>query len=413
MSSRSSSFDSITLSSDSGHDNDSMRCSPALSAITINSTDSGTSGHDKLNYHFCSFVQDSARNRKEIWAVDFNHFLKDGEENIFAAVSGPRFYVYKTTANGKMELLMCFEDADPDEDFWTCCWSVNVSRAPILITGGSRGVIRIVNIDLAKNDWDVEPNNLIGHGEAINQVKIAPRQPYLLASASKDRSIRLWNIETKVCIATFHGVDSHRDEVVSIDFNFESTKLVSGGLDHMVAIWDLTTPEISAAIEMSTKYDANTSTRDFKTFFHPFPTFTTRRIHKNYVDCVKWFGDFILSKSTENDLCGWMTDILPCDSKYLGTLAAPPDACTKLIEFNVENCDYYFVRFATNTIRGILAIGNMKGVVRLFDLETGDIAFETITNSRCTKNVRDLSFSRNGRDLVFCSDDGKIWLYQN
>lgn len=169
------------------------------------------------------------------------------------------------------------------------------THKPILLTAGDHGIIHIIDIDVTNQD-QVKPKHLKGHGGAINQLKVASRRPYLLASASKDHSIRLWNIQTNVCIATFHGIDSHRDEVVSIDFNLECTKLVSGGIDHMIAIWDLNTPEIKTAIEQSTKYNEKTSVRAFKTLFNPFPIFTTRRMHKNYIDCVEWFGDFILSK---------------------------------------------------------------------------------------------------------------------
>ena len=39
-----------------------------------------------------------------------------------------------------------------------------------------------------------------GHGQAINDIAAHPMQPHLVATASKDHGIRLWNLCTRVTL---------------------------------------------------------------------------------------------------------------------------------------------------------------------------------------------------------------------
>lgn len=62
----------------------------------------------------------------------------------------------------------------------------------------------------------------------------------LLASAGGDTSIRLWDIQNAILIATLRG---HTSGVTSVKFNNQTSALASSGLDGRVLLWKIDTGE--------------------------------------------------------------------------------------------------------------------------------------------------------------------------
>ncbi|CAI5465724.1 unnamed protein product [Closterium sp. Yama58-4] len=97
-----------------------------------------------------------------------------------------------------------------DESFYTVAWMRGKHGQPLLAASGSSGVIRIIDC------WrETVVHSFIGHGGAVNEVRVHPSHPALLLSAGKDESLRLWNADTGVCVAIVGGSDGHRNEVLS------------------------------------------------------------------------------------------------------------------------------------------------------------------------------------------------------
>lgn len=114
-----------------------------------------------------------------------------------------------------------------------------------------------------------------------------------------------------------------------------------------------------------------------------------------------------------NDLCCW-APVFKSHKGKTGTKAE--DQFNIIAELNVDQCTYYFIRFATDAAVSLMALGNDDGDVYVWDLNTDDpteIPVKIMTHPKRDGIVaRDVSFSRNGTDLVICCDDGSIWHYQ-
>jgi WD40 repeat protein len=205
---------------------------------------------------------------------------------------------------------------------------MSLTNTPLLLIGGLRGFIKVISCTFGEIE-----TVLIGHGNAVNELKTHPVSPALVLSASRDESIRLWNVYTSCCIAIFAGDQGHRDQVLSIDFHMLGNCFASSGMDNTVKVWSLEgrgsnnsdgggggkiAQNIAKSFSYSTTHVNNVNVSAaggghetlYKGPIHEqFPLYSSSQIHSDYVDCVRWLGNLLLSKSTNNKIIMWKPNV--------------------------------------------------------------------------------------------------------
>ena len=186
-----------------------------------------------------------------VYCVSINH-VSAGLGDVFASVGSHRASVYRLEPDGGMRLLQQYVDDDAEESYFACAWcetrggdaSADPPR-PLLAFAGLSGVVRVVDVASERPHRDMR-----GHGNSVNELRAHPHAPHYLLSASKDASVRLWNVDNGLVLAIFGGTLGHRNEVLSCDFRAfehprgvrpdgtrEDVVIVSGAMDNQVKVW--------------------------------------------------------------------------------------------------------------------------------------------------------------------------------
>uniref|UniRef100_A0A0D9X464 Polycomb group protein FIE1 n=1 Tax=Leersia perrieri TaxID=77586 RepID=A0A0D9X464_9ORYZ len=327
-----------------------------------------------------------------VYAIVFN-FLDVRYYDVFATACGPRISTYRCLMDGKLALLQGYIDDNSDESFFTVSWACDVDGKPLLVAAGSTGIIRVINCTSEKIH-----KSLIGHGGSVNEIKSQPLKPSLIISASKDESIRLWNVQTGICILIFAGVVGHRHEVLSVDFHSSDIyRFASCGMDNTVKIWSI--KEFWPYVEKS--YSWTDATSKFPTKFVQFPVLIAE-VHSNYVDCTKWIGDFILSKSVENEILMW-EPITKEENSNEGHIDV-------LQKYPVPGCNIWFIKFSCDFHLNQLAIGNREGKIYLWEIQASPpVLIARLSNPQVKSAIRQTAMSFDGSTILACTEDGNIW----
>jgi len=315
---------------------------------------------------------------------------------------------------------------------------INLSKydgPQLCCVAGKRAIIKV--IDTTQRRLLL---TLIGHGDEIYDLKFSPIDTWLLISASKDESLRLWNLQTATCVIMFAEHEGHSDSVLCAAWYPLGSSIMSSGMDTTVKIWSLEEEDVQCAIkdsylvkpksrgrihhhgsgngsnvkrQESYHEDNNNHGRhNFRTLCQQLPIFSSNKIHTDYVDCVQFVGDLDLSKSVTNKIFLWKPDLgklLPItaiDSPTSSALTSThqhhhyKNAAAQVLslrDFDLTNCDIWFVRFQANDDCTMLASGNCIGEFRVWEI--GGSSYHpcrkhicTLNHSLCTSTVRIVSF---------------------
>lgn len=337
----------------------------------------------------------------QVYDVKFYPYTHPDDQAVFAVVFVRSVYVFRTSTDPKLpaELLAVFQDPRVDEYYHdlktdperpqkrpfsadaslnSLVWSQDIETGdPLLCFGGSSsGDIKVVNV--VKKTF---VRSLSGHGGPINDLAVSPLSPSILASASNDFSIRLWNLDKtfqkQPCAAILASPDAHKQPVLALGFHASGKYLLSGGLDTMVNLWPV--PDVP---------DRNAGT-DKTTCVH-FPLFSSTEVHPNYVDCLCFHGDLILSHAASygqneyrtNAILLWKIDGFssaapvpnnpPVAKPGLYTRSAFGGRFQRLLTFDMPNTSPFYMRFslfAGPNHHPILAMGNERSKFSFWDLQ--------------------------------------------
>eukprot|EP00949_MAST-11_sp_MAST-11-sp1_P001846 g1846.t1 len=233
------------------------------------------------------------------------------------------------------------------------------------VAAASGNTVQVRNVARGNNGWHTRIL-LKGHQKRVWSLAFSPDSTRI-ASASEDKTIRIWNAETGVCTDTLEG---HKQCVNDVSFSPDGKMIASASSDWTARLWDVTSEGRWQYLKTLKGHDHRVSS----VFFASHPNNSTPRLASASVDKTVKLWDVTSEECTQT---------LNGHSQYVRSISMSPDGA-------------------------YIASGSTDGTVKLWDAKTG----KCLTLDSDKSGVYNVSFSPDGAKLVACSGTNKISVFK-
>eukprot|EP00930_Biecheleria_cincta_P040918 TRINITY_DN28017_c0_g1_i1.p1 TRINITY_DN28017_c0_g1~~TRINITY_DN28017_c0_g1_i1.p1 ORF type:complete len:585 (-),score=104.44 TRINITY_DN28017_c0_g1_i1:75-1787(-) len=265
------------------------------------------------------------------------------------AVGGTWMVPQDAVQNGERELLKSL--------------AKSAKEAAQVVGLATEGTVATASIDRTARLWSIETGeclmSFLGHDDQVMSVKFSPDGQEVV-TASTDSTVKLWSCETGKCIMTLVG---HSGPVFTASFSPVGESLLTAGHDRTVKVWDVSSGSCMATLK---KFDKTINGADYS------PD-----------------GKLIATATDDPEVHLWSSETFACVCTIAG-----------------HEKKVFSVHFSSNG--KLLLTASMDGTARISDVETGE-------NKLIIKGhddwLRCASFSPDGLKVVTASGDGtaKTW----
>ena len=157
-------------------------------------------------------------------------------------------------------------------------------------------------------------------------------------------------------------------------------------MDNAAKVWSLTSPRLQERIADAAAFNVHRPL-SFPSLSVHYPLATVAALHRNYVDCVRYYGDLVLSKSTDSRILAWRPPpVARTDFDASATETRPAAAATQpaaaaaaapgadktaaaveeLFDFHMVKCEIWYVRFCVDLKHRLVFCGNQEGRITVW-----------------------------------------------
>lgn len=119
-------------------------------------------------------------------------------------------------------------------DGWVTSLATSKTEPDLLLSGSRDKTLIVWQLTRDGDHYGVAKKALKGHSHIVSDCALTQDGRFAL-SASWDKTLRLWNLETGECMRRFVG---HTNDVLSVSISTSSRQFVSASRDKTVRVWN-------------------------------------------------------------------------------------------------------------------------------------------------------------------------------